>query len=87
MNDNAVEFMSLMLPDRVYLGNIDNMPKTADEIKLPESSQSDGDAVGETQTPETAVESENVEEAESAEDSGVESVNSETQTDGEKAQS
>lgn len=38
MNDNAVEFMSLMLPDRVYLGNIDNMPKTADEIKLPESS-------------------------------------------------
>lgn len=76
MNDNAIEFMSLMLPDRVYLGNIDNMPKTADEVKLPESSQSDKDAVGETQTPETAaVESEN------------ESVNSETQTDGEKAQS
>lgn len=79
MNDNAVEFMSLMLPDRVYLGNIDNMPKTADEIKLPESSQSDKDAAGETQTPETAVGS--------AEDSGVESVNSETQTNGEKAQS
>lgn len=76
MNDNAVEFMSLMLPDRVYLGNIDNMPKTADEIKLPESSQSDEGAVGETQTPETAVESES-----------EESVNSETQTDGEKAQS
>lgn len=75
MNDNAVEFMSLMLPDKVYLGNIDNMPKTADEIKLPESSQ----------TPETAVESED--ESESAEDSGVESVNSETQTDSEKAQS
>ena len=87
MNNNAVEFMSLMLPDRVYLGNIDNMPKTADEIKLPESSQNNGGAVGETQTPETAVESENVEEVESAEDSGVESVNSETQTDGEKAQS
>lgn len=85
MNDNAVEFMSLMLPDRVYLGNIDNMPKTADEIKLPESSQSDNDAVGETQTPETAVESEN--ESESAEDDGAESVNSETQTDSEKAQS
>lgn len=85
MNDNAVEFMSLMLPDRVYLGNIDNMPKTADEIKLPESSQSDEDAVGETQTPETAVESEK--ESESTEDNGTESVNSETQTDGEKAQS
>lgn len=85
MNDNAVEFMSLMLPDRVYLGNIDNMPKTADEIKLPESSQSDKDAVDETQTPETAVESEN--ESESTEDKGTESVNSETQTDGEKAQS
>lgn len=85
MNDNAVEFMSLMLPDRVYLGNIDNMPKTADEIKLPESSQSDKDAVGETQTPETAVESEN--ESESTEDKDTESVNSETQTDGEKAQS
>lgn len=85
MNDNAVEFMSLMLPDRVYLGNIDNMPKTADEIKLPESSQSDEDAVGETQTPETAVESEK--ESESTEDGGVESVNSETQTDSEKAQS
>lgn len=84
MNDNAVEFMSLMLPDRVYLGNIDNMPKTADEIKLPESSQSNEDAVGETQTPETAVESEK--ESESADD-GAESVNSETQTDGEKAQS
>lgn len=79
MNDNAVEFMSLMLPDRVYLGNIDNMPKTADEIKLPESSQN------ETQTPETAVESEN--ESESAEDKDTESVNSETQTDSEKAQS
>lgn len=79
MNDNAVEFMSLMLPDRVYLGNIDNMPKTADEIKLPESSQN------ETQTPETAVESEN--ESESTEDNDTESVNSETQTDGEKAQS
>lgn len=79
MNDNAVEFISLMLPDRVYLGNIDNMPKTADEIKLPESSQSD------TQTPETAVESEN--EQESTEDNGSESVNSETQTDSEKAQS
>lgn len=78
MNDNAVEFMSLMLPDRVYLGNIDNMPKTADEIKLPESSQN------ETQTPETAVESEN--ESESTEDKNTESVNSETQTDGEKAQ-
>lgn len=76
MNDNAVEFMSLMLPDRVYLGNIDNMPKTADEIKLPESSQNNGGAVGETQTPENAVESES-----------EESVNSETQTDGEKAQS
>lgn len=87
MNDNAVEFMSLMLPDRVYLGNIDNMPKTADEIKLPESSQSDKDAVGETQTPETAVESENVEKVENADDDRVESVNSETQTDGEKAQS
>lgn len=87
MNDNAVEFMSLMLPDRVYLGNIDNMPKTADEIKLPESSQSDKDAVGETQTPETAVESEDVEEVENTDDSGAESVNSETQTDGEKAQS
>ena len=73
MNDNAVEFMSLMLPDGVYLGNIDNMPKTADEIKLPESSQS------ETQTPETAVES--------TEDNDTESVNSETQTDSEKAQS
>lgn len=85
MNDNAVEFMSLMLPDRVYLGNIDNMPKTADEIKLPESSQSDEGAVGETQTPETAVESEN--ESESAEDKDTESVNSETQTDSEKAQS
>lgn len=85
MNDNAVEFMSLMLPNRVYLGNIDNMPKTADEIKLPESSQSDEDAVGETQTPETAVESEK--ESESTEDNGTESVNSETQTDGEKAQS
>ena len=85
MNDNAVEFMSLMLPDRVYLGNIDNMPKTADEIKLPESSQSDEGAVGETQTPETAVESEK--ESESTEDNGTESVNSETQTDGEKAQS
>ena len=82
MNDNAVEFMSLMLPDRVYLGNIDNMPKTADEIKLPESSQS------ETQTPETAVESENEQEsAEDAEDKDTESVNSETQTDSEKAQS
>lgn len=81
MNDNAVEFMSLMIPDRVYLGNIDNMPKTADEIKLPERSQS------ETQTPETAVESENVEEVESADDGGAESVNSETQTDSEKAQS
>lgn len=79
MNDNAVEFMSLMLPDRVYLGNIDNMPKTADEIKLPESSQSDKDAAGETQTPETAVES--------TEDKDTESVNSETQTDSEKAQS
>lgn len=79
MNDNAVEFTSLMLPDRVYLGNIDDMPKTADEIKLPESSQS------ETQTPETAVESEN--ESESAEDKDTESVNSETQTDDEKAQS
>ena len=79
MNDNAVEFMSLMLPDRVYLGNIDNMPKTADEIKLPESSQN------ETQTPETAVESEN--ESESTEDNDTESVNSETQTDSEKAQS
>lgn len=79
MNDNAVEFMSLMIPDRVYLGNIDNMPKTADEIKLPESSQN------ETQTPETAVESEN--ESESAEDDDTESVNSETQTDSEKAQS
>ena len=88
MNDNAVEFMSLMLPDRVYLGNIDNMPKTADEIKLPESSQSDKDAVGETQTPETAVESENESEStEDAEDKGTESVNSETQTDSEKAQS
>lgn len=87
MNDNAVEFMSLMLPDRVYLGNIDNMPKTADEIKLPESSQSDKDAVGETQTPETAVESEDVEEVENTDDSGAESVNSETQTDSEKAQS
>lgn len=87
MNDNAVEFMSLMLPDRVYLENIDNMPKTADEIKLPESSQSDKDAVGETQTPETAVESENVEKVENADDDRVESVNSETQTDGEKAQS
>lgn len=85
MNDNAVEFMSLMLPDRVYLGNIDNMPKTADEIKLPESSQSDEDAVGETQTPETAVESEK--ESESTEDKDIESVNSETQTDSEKAQS
>lgn len=85
MNDNAVEFISLMLPDRVYLGNIDNMPKTADEIKLPESSQSDEDAVGETQTPETAVESEK--ESESTEDNGTESVNSETQTDSEKAQS
>lgn len=85
MNDNAVEFMSLMLPDRVYLGNIDNMPKTADEIKLPESSQSNEDAVDETQTPETAVESEK--ESESTEDNGTESVNSETQTDGEKAQS
>lgn len=84
MNDNAVEFMSLMLPDRVYLGNIDNMPKTADEIKLPESSQSDEGAVGETQTPETAVE--DVEEVENADDE-AESVNSETQTDGEKAQS
>lgn len=79
MNDNAVEFMSLMLPDRVYLGNIDNMPKTADEIKLPESSQN------ETQTPETAVESEN--ESESTEGKDTESVNSETQTDSEKAQS
>ena len=79
MNDDAVEFMSLMLPDRVYLGNIDTMPKTADEIKLPESSQND------TQTPETAVESEN--ESESTEDKDTESVNSETQTDGEKAQS
>ena len=78
MNDNAVEFMSLMLPDRVYLGNIDNMPKTADEIKLPESSQN------ETQTPETAVESEN--ESESTEGKDTESVNSETQTDSEKAQ-
>lgn len=85
MNDNAVEFMSLMIPDRVYLGNIDNMPKTADEVKLPESSQNDKDAVGETQTPETAVESEN--ESESVEDKDTESVNSETQTDGEKAQS
>ena len=85
MNDNAVEFMSLMLPDRVYLGNIDNMPKTADEVKLPESSQSDEDAVGETQTPETAAESEN--ESENTEDSEAESVNSETQTDSEKAQS
>lgn len=85
MNDNAVEFMSLMLPDRVYLGNIDNMPKTADEIKLPESSQGDKDAVGETQTPETAVESEK--ESESTEDKGTESANSETQTDSEKAQS
>lgn len=82
MNDNAVEFMSLMLPDRVYLGNIDNMPKTADEIKLPESSQS------ETQTPETAVETENESEStEDAEGKGTESVNSETQTDSEKAQS
>lgn len=81
MNDNAVEFMSLMLPDRVYLGNIDNMPKTADEIKLPESSQN------ETQTPETAVESEDIEKVENAEDSGAESVTSETQTDSEKAQS
>lgn len=88
MNDNAVEFMSLMIPDRVYLGNIDNMPKTADEIKLPESSQSDKDAVGETQTPETAVGSENESEStEDAEDKDTESVNSETQTDGEKAQS
>lgn len=88
MNDNAVEFMSLMLPDRVYLGNVDNMPKTADEIKLPESSQSDKDAVGETQTPETAVESENESEStEDAGDKGTESVNSETQTDSEKAQS
>lgn len=87
MNDNAVEFMSLMIPDRVYLGNIDNMPKTADEIKLPESSQSDEGAAGETQTPETAVESENVEKVENADDGGAESVNSETQTDGEKAQS
>lgn len=87
MNDNAVEFMSLMLPDRVYLGNIDNMPKTADEIKLPESSQNNGGAVGETQTPENAVESEDVEEVENTDDSGAESVNSETQTDGEKAQS
>ena len=78
MNDNAVEFMSLMLPDRLYLGNIDNMPKTADEIKLPESSQN------ETQTPETAVESEN--ESESTEGKDTESVNSETQTDSEKAQ-
>lgn len=86
MNDNAVEFMSLMLPDRVYLGNIDNMPKTADEIKLPESSQSGEGAVGETQTPETAVESES-EESVNSEDNGTESVNSETQTDGEKAQS
>lgn len=86
MNDNAVEFMSLMLPDRVYLGNIDNMPKTADEIKLPESSQSDEGAVDGTQTPENAVESEDVEEVENADD-GAESVNSETQTDGEKAQS
>lgn len=78
MNDNAVEFMSLMLPDKVYLGNIDNMPKTADEIKLPESSQ----------TPETAVESENESEStEDTEDNGTESVNSETQTDSEKAQS
>lgn len=85
MNDNAVEFMSLMLPDRVYLGNIDNMPKTADEIKLPESSQSDEGAVDETQTPETAVEGEN--ESESTEGKDTESVNSETQTDGEKAQS
>lgn len=84
MNDNAVEFMSLMLPDRVYLGNIDNMPKTADEIKLPESSQSDKDAVDGTQTPETAAESEK--ESENADD-GAESVNSETQTDSEKAQS
>lgn len=84
MNDNAVEFMSLMLPDRVYLGNIDNMPKTADEVKLPESSQNDKDAVDGAQTPETAVESEN--ESESAEDKDTESVNSETQTDSEKAQ-
>lgn len=87
MNDNAVEFMSLMLPDRVYLGNIDNMPKTADEIKLPESSQSDEGAVGETQTPETAVESEDVEKVENADDGGAESVTSETQADDEKAQS
>lgn len=87
MNDNAVEFMSLMLPDRVYLGNIDNMPKTADEIKLPEGNQSNEDAVGETQTPETAVESENIEKVENADDGEAESVNSETQTDGEKAQS
>ena len=86
MNDNAVEFMSLMLPDRLYLGNIDNMPKTADEIKLPESSQNGEGAVGETQTPETAVESES-EESVNSEDNGTESVNSETQTDGEKAQS
>lgn len=85
MNDNAIEFMSLMLPDRVYLGNIDNMPKTADEIKLPESSQSDEGAVDETQTPETAVEGEN--ESESTEGKDTESVNSETQTDSEKAQS
>lgn len=84
MNDNAVEFMSLMLPDRVYLGNIDNMPKTADEIKLPENSQSNEDAVGEAQTPETAVE--DVEEVENADD-GAESVNNENQTDSEKAQS
>lgn len=82
MNDKAVEFMSLMLPDRVYLGNIDNMPKTADEIKLPESSQS------ETQTPETAVETENESEStEDAEGKGTESVNSETSTDSEQAQS
>lgn len=88
MNDNAVEFMSLMLPDRVYLGNIDNMPKTADEMKLPESSQSDKGAVGEAQTPETAVETENESEStEDAEGKGTESVNSETQTDSEKAQS
>lgn len=85
MNDDAIEFMSLMLPDRVYLGNIDNMPKTADEIKLPENSQSNEDAVGEAQTPETAVESEK--ESESTEDKDDESVNGETQTDGEKAQS
>lgn len=88
MNNNAVEFMSLMLPDRVYLGNIDNMPKTADEIKLPESSQSDEGAVGEAQTPETAVESENESEsAKDTEDKDTESVNSEAQTDSEKAQS